>query len=170
MNSFILLLIALITGMLVELTDLVDEHNLKLFKFSNYLFGLSYGILITITIILFPIIAPLWLGAVIANTIYGRVDSKGHYAAFLILIVALIIFWNFKINIWLLVIFIIAAIIDEIFDDFQDKKRKFRLPIRPFLNITALIVSIVLGNFIILFAILAFDIGYDITKYLGEKK
>lgn len=175
----ILLIISFFTGVFVKLVDLIEDNNLKLFRFDNYLFALMYGILIGFIISHYELIAPLWIGTIFANIAAKKVDKKSHISALLIALLFIFYFGFGNINITFLIIFTFAALIDEILGDFAAGKPVLKIPFlkkpkkmkinktvknillfRPFLEISALIISIITGFYSIFLAIFLFDIGY----------
>ncbi len=178
MNEIIILLIvSLFTGISVKLVDLIEDDGYKLFKFDSIIFSIIYGILIGNVIVNYPIVAPLWIATILAMFFAEKIDRLSHVAGVIITALYVIIFKIQKINLVLLVVFFFAAYLDERVNDFiglnkkKVKNKMFRkiLEVRPLLEITALIASIILGNYSLFFALLCFDIGYQVTEMMIAK-
>lgn len=193
LNLILLLIISFFTGVFTKLVDLIEDHGLKLFKFDKYFFALIYGLLIGYVISSYNVIAPLWVGTIFALILAKKIDTKAHVIGLISALIFVIIFGLGKINILFLIIFLIAAFLDEILSDFADKslkkksilkkiifkllknkikinkKIKKMLELRPLLEITALIISIIIWNFYIFLSILFYDIGYNLTNKIGLK-
>ncbi|MBW2993491.1 hypothetical protein KY317_02865 [Candidatus Woesearchaeota archaeon] len=176
MIDFIILGIALLTGFVIKLTDLIEDDGLKLFRFDNYLFGAVYGILIAYVIIMSPVVAPLWLGVVIGAGlgVIRKRDASGHYLAAIVMFLVLLFLWDFRIN-FLLAVFVLAAILDEWMSDLADQNkikinflRKFFL-FRPIVEISAFITSAITGQWMLWLAILCFDTAYILTNRFINK-
>ncbi len=169
----IIYIIQLLIGIFTKLTDAIVDDGLKLIKNIEYVFGVIYGSLIAYLIINYPVITPLLLGTIIAVILTKKIDHKAHFLGILIVAVSLF-FIDLKFNYFLLIIFLVAALLDEVLNDYFDKRKikntiskifKYRI----LLETTALLVSIILNQWILFFAILSFDIGYISTSYLTQK-
>ncbi len=184
----LLLVISLFTGIFVKLVDLIEDDGLRLFKGDNFIFAVIYGLLIGYVISNYNIVAPLWIGSIFALILAKKIDTKAHVMG-LLSVLGLVVFSGFgKINISFLVVFTVAAFLDEIANDFADgrpllknpllkkvnkikinKNIKKILELRPFLEISALSVSFIIQDFSIFLAILFFDVGYNIANRIGLK-
>lgn len=183
----ILLIISFFTGFFTKLVDLIEDDGLKLFKFDKFVFAILYGLLIGYVISNYNVVAPLWIGTIFALILAKKIDTKAHVLG-LVAALGFIVFFGFgKINILFLVIFLIAAFLDEILSDFVEGKPllrnqflKFKIKInknfkkilemRPFLEISALIISFIIWDFSLFGAIFFYDVGYKLTNKIGLKK
>ncbi len=165
------IIIAFVSGVFTKLTDLVIDDGKKiLFKHSDLLFGIIYGILVGYLISVSSIIAPLWIGVVFGVILAGKIDGVGHVVGVIFIIGTVAILGLSDINWWFVFLFTIVNVIEEKLNDRADKWRPTRVAklirMRPFAEITALIVSIATGEYLLIFAILFFDFGYlSITQY-----
>jgi len=167
-------LAAFFTGFLTKFVDLKYDNKLKINEIFILIAGFVYGFLIAFAISESWIIAPLWLGIVLGLIFTKKIDVLGHYIGIGSMIIFLIIFGIPQINIFLLTLFTLLCVAEEIINDKIDKIKKKNLifkilKYRPILEITALIVSIITGYWIIFFMLLSFDIAYILTDYFGIK-
>jgi len=183
----LLLVISFFTGFFTKLVDLIEDNGLRLFKFDKFVFAILYGLLIGYVISNYNLVAPLWIGTIFALILAKKIDAKAHVLG-LVAALGFIVFFGFgKINILFLVVFLAAAFLDEILSDFAEGKPllknqflKFKIKInknikkilemRPFLEISALVISIIIWNFSLFLAIFLYDIGYSVTNKFFLKK
>ena len=116
-----------------------------------------------------------------------KIDTKAHVIGLISTLGFVTIFGLGRINILFLIIFLIAAFLDEILSALSEKSIKSKsilkkiifkliknkikinknirkiLELRPLLEISALIISFIIRDFSLLLAILFFDIGYNLT-------
>lgn len=187
-ETIALLIIALLTGIAVKYADIIEDNENKKrkaeIKKTNRLknklelikifLGLIYGILLFSAIAINESILPLWVGIVIGLIIIGKIDGLSHYVGVSTFFALLFLRGYSKFNAILLIIFIAVCVLEEIVNDYFDKHkiknkklRKF-VAARPLLEITALIASIVTGNWLLWFALLFVDIGYVGTANLAK--
>lgn len=181
----LLLIISLLTGISTKLVDLIEDDGLRLFKLDKYIFAIAYGMLIGYIISNYNLIAPLWIGAIFASILAKKIDTKAHIIGLLSSLIFVVFFGLGEINILFLIIFLIAAFLDEILSDFADgrpilknqflkkpdkikinKHLKKIFELRPLLEISALAVSFIIGDFSVFLAIFLFDLGYNLTTRL----
>ena len=179
----LLLIISFLTGISTKLVDLIEDNGLRLFKFDKYIFAVTYGILMGYIISNYNLIAPLWIGVIFALILAKKIDTKAHVTGLISALIFVAFFGFGKINILFLIIFLIAAFLDELLSDFADgrpllknKFLKFKIKVnkhikkifelRPLLEISALAISFIIGDFSIFLAILFFDVGYNLTARL----
>ena len=177
----LLLVISLLTGISTKLVDLIEDDGLRLFKFDKYIFAVIYGILLGYIISNYNLIAPLWIGAIFASILAKKIDTKAHVIGLISSLIFVAFFGLGKISILFLIIFLIAAFLDEILSDLADGKSLFKtqflkfkvnknikkiFELRPLLEISALAVSFIIGDFSVFLAILLFDLGYNLTTRL----
>ena len=186
----LLLIISFFTGIFTKLVDLIEDNGLKLFKYDKFIFAVIYGLLIGYVISNYNVVAPLWIGTIFALILTKKIDTKAHVIALISALIFVTFFGLGKINILFLIIFLIAAFLDEILSDFVEEKSILKkiilkslknnkininknikkiLELRPLLEISALIISITIWDFSLFIAILFFDIGYNLTNKIGLK-
>lgn len=169
MEFYILLIGSFITGFLTKFTDMITDDGLKTVKHLELLTGLSYGILIAWLTINFPVIAPLVFATVIATIFTKKVDSLSHYLGLGSMFFLLVLLGIPKVNSIYLIMFLIAAILDEVLSNFSDSKKfkkqlKKIFEIRPVLEIVTFVFSLLTNQWTIWLTILFFDMGYILTN------
>lgn len=162
-------LLSFILGLVVKTVDNSIEHGLKLKNYLKYLLSITYGALLAylLSIIFLP---EFFLGILLGVIIAKKIDSKEHFMAIISFIIFSLFFKTILTN-WALVLIItfICFIEEWINDNLVDKKKikgillKF-LSIRPLLEITAIILSIIYSNPSIFLLLLLFDLGYLFSK------
>ena len=177
-NLFVLFL-AFVTGVLTKTTDIIEDNS-KFSKFEKYsmLLGIIYGVLIFVTILIEPLLIPLVIGTIIGLILTKKIDGKGHVFGIIILFTFFLIYYLntilFSINFLLMiVVFVCANLLDEFFSDYSDKNKKNLLVkkiflFRPFLEISAFLISLITTQWIIWFTILFFDIAYNIFSKIED--
>ena len=172
----LLLVVSFFTGIFTKLVDLIEDNGLRLFKFDKFIFAVIYGLLIGYVISNYNVVAPLWIGTIFALILTKKIDTKAHVIALISALIFVTFFGLGKINIIFLIIFLIAAFLDEILSDFVErsslkiklnKNIKKILELRPLLEISALIISIIIWDFSLFLAILSFDGGYILISKIG---
>lgn len=170
------LFIALLTGMFTKLTDLIEDDNVKLFSYDNIVFGAVYGILIAYMIVTYPLIATLWIATILGVIFTGKIDATGHFVGLGTAFLIVLLIGVPKLDEIHLIFFTLAAVGEELVNDLIVDKGKVKakklhefLSYRPVLEIAALFVSIISGEYIIFFALLCYDIGYVLTTKAGAR-
>lgn len=190
---FSVAIISFLIGFLVKFVDFIEDDlknikkNIFLKKLSLPL-GFLYGLLIALVLIFWPILFPLAIGTILGEVLAKKIDSKGHFVALFMfvalggLLVSLGIL-NIGINfffIFLIIAFFIASLLDELgdkrFEKIQSKNPFFFIfSFRPFLELTAFLVSLILSEWIIWVTIFSFDLAYILftnilPKVISSKK
>jgi len=174
LNIFI---IFFMTGFLTKLADEYDNKKLLRYKILLFIAGPLYGLFIGMVILIQPLVAPLWLGAVFGNIIAGKIDSLSHYAAMAALIITLLFSGTLSLNVLLIVIFTLVCVLEEFIhylavDKKKVKNKTFRnfIELRPLLEVVAFIYSWIIGEWVVWLSLLLFDIGYYLSSKLIRKK
>jgi hypothetical protein len=162
-------LISFASGALVKTVDSADEHGLKLNKILKFSFAILYGIAIAylMKIIFLP---EFFLGIMLGVLFYGKIDTNAHKLGFASFLLGFLLFKPMIFN-WAMVLIIsLLCFFEEwVNDNIADKKKvkgvflKF-LSVRPILEITAAVLSIIYLNFSIFFLLILFDAGYLASK------
>ncbi|MBD3310147.1 hypothetical protein GF351_02925 [Candidatus Woesearchaeota archaeon] len=168
-----ILLIALLTGFLTKLTDMIDEHGLRFFRGASILFGSIYGILIGYVISSSAVVAPLWIGAFIGVMIFGKIDAAGHYAGLAAALLYLLIFGMPSFSWLLLAVFMISSAKDEFWVWYKRKNRLKGwlgrlIELRPTTETAAFAASLITGAWMLWLSILCFDIAYNLTGLVNR--
>jgi len=170
----LLIILALITGILVKVVDNIEDDHLPHRTFL-YPAAIGYGLLIGIVISFFDEVAPLWIGIIIGMAAAQKVDTLSHFIGIATATGTAFVLGLPKVNYLLGIIFAVAAFTDEKIDMKLHKMKKFDplkkiLESRLVVELTALVVSILTGMWMVFVAILFFDIGYIATQYLFKNK
>jgi len=170
--DFIILLLVFFTGVLTKFADLIADDGLEIRRVFSYTIGVVYGVLIAYIIATHPMLAPMGLAAVLAVLLTKKIDRKPHNIGIASLFLFLGI-WGFpKIDVILIGIFLAAGLVDEIGNDRADQGRvkgilKKVFEYRLIFELTAFMVSLLTGEWIIFLGMLSFDVGYLLTKRVG---
>jgi len=173
-DLLILIIFPLLAGLIVKYVDVLEDDRKNSSLSLKITLGMLYGILLFYTVRRFDVIASLWIGTVIGLILTGKIDSPGHYAGVGLFFVLLLLLGFSNVNFLLLILFALICIIEEILNDYYDKKRiKNRLmskiiSARPLLEITAFIISAATGLWMIWIALLSFDAGYILVANLDK--
>ncbi|MFZ3059256.1 MAG: hypothetical protein WA102_05890 [Candidatus Methanoperedens sp.] len=159
MSLLTLLVISLLSGSLIKLTDDIEDKNLSR-KIYAIPAGLAYGLLIGYLMISDTGAALLFGGIIIGNLITGKINSTGHYFG-LGAILAVVFLYGTKLSPLVLLLAALAAL-DELGDLIRTPKYmelifEYRLILK--LGILVLVILNMLGLNALLF-LLAFDAAY----------
>ncbi|RMF55739.1 hypothetical protein D6745_01245 [Candidatus Woesearchaeota archaeon] len=175
MNIALTLITAFVTGALTKIVDLHHDNNLKLPYNLNMILGGFYGFLIALLISFVPEVAPLWIGGIIGVVALRKIDAEGHYVGLASTLFFVSLFGIPELNTFFLAAFTIFSCFDEFFASKQgeslvkNKHLKKILSLRPFLEVSALIISVFTGVWVIWLSILLFDIAYILADRFGQK-
>lgn len=176
MHYLILIVMSLFAGITVKYADYLEDTK-KSSKKSRIIAGSIYGAVLFLTLYLYPVIAPLWVGTVAGLLFYGKIDGTAHYYGVGVFagltLISTLTYKGFLISPILLTIVIIANILEEKFHDMYDKKKKSILKTileyRPILKVVALGMSIWMNAWEIFVALMMHDVGYYLTYMKFEK-
>jgi hypothetical protein len=172
--DFLILLPVFLTGVLTKLADLIADDGLEMRRVFSYAIGVVYGILIAYILATHPLLAPIGLAAVLAVLLTKKIDMKPHNIGIASMFLFLGI-WGFpKIDVVMISIFLASGLIDEIGNDKVDEGKMRGIPRKVFeyrlvFEITAFLVSLFTGEWIIFLGMLSFDVGYLLTKRSGQR-
>lgn len=171
---------AFVTGIVVKLTDQIEDKKIKNRTIKNFspLLGTFYGFLIAYVILKSPAVANLWMAAVLGNMLAGKIDSTAHKLGLFSMLATLSIFGFPSFNVILLVLFFAAAYLDEFLKGLGESGKiksiifnkivEYRL----ILEATAFAVSLYTAQWILFASILIFDLGYvavnELTKNINK--
>lgn len=162
MSLLTLLVISLLSGSLIKLTDDIEDKNLSR-KIYAIPAGLAYGLLMGYLMISDTGAALLFGGIVLGNLVTGKINSRGHYFG-LGAILTVLFLYGIKLSFLVLPIAMLAAL-DEIRDlirtpKFMELIFEYRLILK--LGILVLVILEMLGLNALL-VLLAFDAAYMLT-------
>lgn len=157
--------LAFLAGIIVKAVDWLDDVK-KSTRPAKYILSLLYGLLLGY-IIGTSTFSVIFLAALVAQVFARKVDTTAHRMGFVTAALSLIYFGFPVFDIWLFLIFLFLAFLDEI--DYIGWLRPIT-EYRPFLKVGALIPAIS-GVWDCFIGIMAFDIGYELFKIvIGERK
>lgn len=168
--------VAVIFGLLgssLKINDLLSEHNFKWFKGGFLLLSLISVLSLILAFNFFGgSLVPFWLAIILSWILRGRIDCPHHgiFATFILLYV-LFFYKDYIVSYYFLFItfFFIFSIFGIIHDIYQYQKiRRLKFLYLIFYKhqyiywiISALIFSIKIKNFIVLFSVISFVLSYD---------
>lgn len=156
--------LAFLSGILVKLVDDIEDKK----KGKNplkWLFSIWYGLTIGY-VISQSSFSMLFLGALLAQVIGGKIDKQSHLLGFLVAIVSALYFGLPLIEFLPFIIFLVAAYLDEFT---LPAKWSMLTDYRLFLKLAAL-AFIFVGRFDYLLAILLFDLAYMLVGKIDHTK
>ena len=166
MNWVVLILLSFLQGVIVKYVDQIEDLHLDKSKILRVVLGAFYGVIIFSVIYLFPFMAPLWLGTVLGLLLYGKIDALSHYVGVGVLFLLLIALGIPELSVILFILFTLVNFFEEFLNYILDSgkiKNKIVIKIvevRPLLEITAFVVSLITGVWLIWIALLSFDVAY----------
>ncbi|MBI3413138.1 MAG: hypothetical protein HY051_03595 [Candidatus Aenigmarchaeota archaeon] len=168
---------AFVTGIIVKLTDQMEDKNKKSNSMKNIpaFLGTVYGVLISYVMLKSPVVANLWMAAVLGNILAGNMDVKGHRIGIFTMLSVLAVFGFPKFESYLLLVFTVAAYFDEFLKDLGEsgkiKSTIFNriVEYRLILEATAFAVSLYTAQWILFASIFLFDLGYIIVNELTKR-
>lgn len=167
-----ILLYAVLYGVTMKIADLLNEHGLKLFKFSNVLFGVIWGLFGALLVLSNPIIANIVLAMSMAFLIRRRIDYLNHAIAVTIIFVTFLFYSSIAIPLFLVFyfIFLIFGGLKDYVDDILKKRKNLLFYLSEtmlYYPIPTFIYCLIYGNWIVFYVFLLYTISYNLTKYYG---
>ncbi len=161
------LLFVFLAGMSTRLSDMVADGELRARKFYGYALGISYGTLTALVVALNPILGDVAIAVILSVLLTGKIDNRIHYlgigafAAFIALSGI-----NPIGNVPILLAFIAAGVIDEIGNDYSDRRKKndvigIFFQKRMVMELTSFLVTLVTGEIVFFISLIIFEIGYS---------
>ncbi|PIU61170.1 hypothetical protein COZ55_00040 [archaeon CG_4_8_14_3_um_filter_38_5] len=163
------LILAFITGILTKLVDNAEDEGSKINETLKIIFAATYGIMIAYLITVIPL-PSFWFGIIIGLILSGKIDSQSHYIGISTLLATLALLGFPEMNASIVVIVALICHLEEwINTEIVDKNKvkgflKKLLKIRPILEITAIILSVIYSNFTIFLLLFSFDLGYLLVE------
>ena len=167
MEIVALFAVAALAGALVKLVDQIEDEFSGKIQYK-YFFALIYGLMIGY-LISFSGFGSLWLAALAAQLLSGKIDKKSHMFGFAVAIIFTFIFSSpflQSLSVLDFIIFLAAASLDELAVFSRFKRFK---DYRPLLKITALVYGI-FGRWDYFAGIMVFDISYYAVGRLFYRK
>lgn len=165
-NQVYVFITAIIFGFAADMADLLDEHGLKWFKHADLLFGILWGAAGVVMMLLYPPTAIFLVGVVLYWIIVGKIDYLNHQIASV-----MILSWgswemyrqilnSFHVLIYTAICLLMYAVFYKI-----KKHYKLTSIFRIRQVVPALIISIILGNYVILVINIITLIGWQISDF-----
>ncbi len=173
-SPILILIYAALYGITMKVADLMNEHGLKWFKYSNLLFGTACGFFGALLVFSNMIIANLILAMSIAFLTRRRIDCLNHAIALSIIIIAFVFYSQINIIFFIIFyfIFLIFGGLKDYYDDVLKKKTGVFFSLSQLMlyyPIPTFIYCLFYGNWILFYTALVFMVCYDLTKYYAAK-
>ena len=159
----------------MKIADLLNEHGLKWFKFSNIFFGFLWGIFGVLVVFYGNmVISSAMLAMNIAFLVRNRLDYLNHQIASSIIIIGGISFGKILIPEFLIfyLIFLVFGFLKDYVDDVLHWTGLFSKinELMLYYPIPTFFYSLFYGNWSLFFVFTTYTIFYDLTKYFARKK
>ncbi|MEM3060523.1 MAG: hypothetical protein QXW70_02300 [Candidatus Anstonellales archaeon] len=152
--------ISFLTGLFVKKTDeLADKRRKKEIGLLAYLLPFLYSLGLSY-LIFFTGASSLFLAGIIGVLLAGKVDHRLHLVGILPPLFLLPIFQLPQFSLLHFSIFLFASFLDEKIAKFKEYTQQL-LNYRPFLPLSAFLLSIYSTNFLYFLSVLSFDVGYN---------
>ena len=175
-RTAVLCIFSMIYAVTMKVSDLLDEHGLKLFKGSQYVFSIICALFGCLLIIADAVIANVIFAMIIGFVIRKRIDYANHILAFLILSSCFLSCSTFLSQIYypfLAIILILGFIKDTKYRQSNSKIlkliNKMYLYIPIIYALPALIYSMFSAKWDVFFVFFTYDFSYNIARLIGEK-
>lgn len=167
--------IAILYGVTMKIADLLNEHGMKWFRFSDVLFGILCGAFGALLLFSDAAVSNIILAMVIAFVIRRRIDYLNHAIAFTIIIVTFLIYGSVNPALFLpfFLIFTIFGGLKDYVDDVLKKRNGLLFALNEsmlYYPIPTFVYSLLYGNWIVFVVFLLYTISYDATKYYAAKR
>lgn len=169
MPFIIFFFLSFLAGLLVKLTDDIEDKNLNIHRLYAIPAGLTYGFVMGYLMLIDIDASFLFGGITLGCLIAGKIDSRGHYFG-ITAILAVVFLYGMKLSPLVLLIATLAAL-DEIKEiihipKFIDFAFEYRLILK--LGILILVILKIMGlNAVI--ALFAFDLAYILTDRITRR-
>lgn len=174
MNVVLLITASALFGISMKIADLLNEHGLKLFKGSNILFGVLWGLFGVMLLKVSDNIANMILAMVLAFILRMRIDYRNHAIATSIIICYFLSYCNFISTTfyYFFLIFVIFGSIKDILDDYLKSKSILKNFFETgwYYPIASLLHSVYCKNYEGFIVLTSYILFYDLIKYYFEEK
>jgi hypothetical protein len=159
------LLLVFAAGVLTRVADMAADDGLMLNRCLGFITGILYGFLAAFVITQYPLLGELGVAVMVAVLFTSKIDHPVHAAGAATMLLFISIYGIGPLDLALLAVFILGGIADELGNHFSDKgKLKGALGrffgLRLTMEAVAFAVSFYTGNWILFFAMLAYDAGF----------
>lgn len=177
-NIIQVLALSVSLGFTMKTADLLDEHGLKWFKGSTILFGILWGVSMSLLLLADQnALVMFWLATSLTYIIKAQIDYFNHGIAMTIILLTFL--WNIE-NITIdwpaLLYFFITIGVTGLLNKYVIEKYNVKNFIgklfkwRTHYNLITLLFSIYTNIWIVFISRMLFWIAYEITTYYGIKK
>ena len=175
-NAIILCIYSGLYAVTMKISDLLDEHGLRLFKGAPYIFSILCAIFGCLLIAADDIIANIIFAMIMGFVVRKRIDYNNHILAFIIITSYFLFHTKFNANIYfpfLATIIILGFIKDTKYKNHKSKLVKFVNKVYLFVPIIyalpSLVFSLITSNWVVFFVFFTYDLFYNITRLVGER-
>ncbi len=156
--------LAFLSGILVKSVDWLDDVK-KSKSPARFVLAIAYGLLLGYVIGTSSFSA-IFIAAIAGQILARKVDTAAHRLGVAIAALSLILFGFPTFDVWLFLVFLFLAFMDEM--DYVGRLRPLNT-FRPFLKAGALIPAL-LGVWDYFIGIIAFDAGYELFRLAVREK
>ncbi len=141
----------------------------------QYVTAVAYGALSGYLLSASAEFSTVFLAVAIGVLLGKKIDKPSHQYAFAAIFASIALFGVKAPNLTLLALFVAFGALDEFASDYADSHEKLNKALRWFfsrrilLDLAALGVSFALGNYAYFFAIISFDVGYQLMSWIASK-
>ncbi|MFH1307151.1 MAG: hypothetical protein ABIH83_05880 [Candidatus Micrarchaeota archaeon] len=156
------ILLSAFSGFCTKISDDASDKKLNLPLVIPALTSIFYGAALGILAISTPL-SSLFLALAIASILTGKINTYFHILGLIVFTIFILFLPLSYFNIWLFSIFLVSGIFDELSLSLG-KFVKFLSSERLFTPIASLLVFLLTGQYLFLFAIVSFDISYRFAR------
>ena len=174
-SQMLIYVYAMLYAVTMKISDMLDEHGLRLFKGASYFFSLICAIFGCLLIVSNTVIANVVFAMIIGFVIRKRIDYNNHILAFIIISSCFLIRSSIIIEIYFP--FLCAITLLGFLKDTKYKSNKSQLIVainKVFLYVPIIYVlpslfySIISNEWCIFFTFFIYDFSYNVTRLIGE--
>lgn len=161
----------------MKISDLLDEHGLQLFKGASYFFSFLCAIFGCLLIISNSTIANIIFAMLMGFVVRKRIDYNNHILAFIIITSCFLVCAPLIVHIYfpfLFIIILLGLLKDTKYSNSNSKTikviNKIYLYVPIIYTLPSLVYSVISSEWIVFFAFFTYDLSYNITRLIGERK
>ena len=173
MNTFEMVVMAMLYGVTMKVADLMDEHGLCWFRGDAILFGFLWGVFGSLLAINDTVIASAIAAQNVAYIARGRLDYRNHQiAATMIISTAFVVDMPAILFVAFLVPFIIFGSLRDY--DYMLEARGFPAEVSWLLSlyypVSTLIYCLMFGHWMLFWVFTAYIVSYDVVKVAARNR
>lgn len=176
LRSIAVCMFSMMYAIMMKISDLLDEHGLKLFKGASYFFSFLCAIFGCLLIISNNVIANIIFAMVMGFVVRKRIDYNNHILAFIIITSCFFTCAQLIAQIYfpfLFIIVLLGFLKDTKYRSNNSKTLKIINKIYLYVPIIyalpSLVYSIISSEWIVFFVFFIYDFSYNITRLAGER-